>query len=390
MKLCAISFKECWQNDRGEWFSSGGFPLQMAAIGSIFDEMTLLITRGPALPGGIPLPPHARVIPLRHPVGQDTRRKLSVLANLPNYLKIITRHIRQADVVHTPLPGDLPLLGLLIALALRKPLIGRYGGSWADNSQTTFMDRVAKAIMRRFAGDRNVMLATGEGTVEPAPNMHWIFVSALTRAEIQQASPVLNRGLSTPPSLVYAGRLSPEKGVMILINALAELKREGFLPLPRLVLAGEGPQRSDLEQAVAASDCTELVHFAGQLDRAALSKQFLEADVCVQPSLTEGFSKAWLDAMAHGLPVLTTSVGAAQDVIGADGERGWIIPPNDVNALAGALRKVLAGRQLDWPALRRRCRVYTESLTLEDWALSIGKICSQQWKIALIDGKLRS
>ncbi len=380
--LCAVSFKDCWQNDRGEWFSYGGFPLQMAAIGSLFDEMTLLITRGPSRPGGIPLPACAQIIPLRLPIGQDARRKLSVLANLPYYLSMIAKHVWRADVVHTPLPGDIALLGMLVALTLRKPLIARYGGAWVANGQTTVMNRVTKAIMRRFAGGPNVMLVTGEGGLVLAPNMHWIFVSALSQAELQQIHPVLDKGLSAPPRLVYAGRLSPEKGVLYLIEALARLKQENFSPLPHLTLAGDGPQRKELEQSVVERECADMIHFAGQLDRNLLSKQFLIADICVQPSLTEGFSKAWLDAMAHGLPVLTTEVGAACAVIGAEGERGWVVPPGNVDALAIAIRRILS-EPVDWYTLRRRCRFYVEKRTLEDWVERIAHICAEQWKINL-------
>lgn len=362
----------------------------MAAIGSLFDEMTLLITRGPAAPGGIPLPTHAQVIPIRHPIGLDTRRKIFIAANLPYYLGTLAKYIRQADVVHTPQPGDIPLLGMLIALLLRKPLIARYGGSWANNNQTTFMGKFTKAIMRRFAGGgRNVMLATGAGEKAPADKMYWLFSSALSRVEVEQSQPVLNRGLSTPPQLVYVGRLSPEKGIPVLIKALSKLKQEQFHPLPQLSLAGDGSQRKELEQSILKLGCSDMVHFAGQLERNALSALLLGADLCVQPSLTEGFSKAWLDALSHGLPVLTTSVGAAQGVIGANGERGWIVSPNDVNALTDRLRQILSNPQLDWFSLRKRCREYSENLTIEAWGTKIGEICAQKWNKALIDGKLR-
>ena len=115
MRLCVVSFKECWQDDAGTWMSTGGFPAQMAALGALFDEMTLVLTRSQPLVGGIPLPRHAQVVPLRRPVGDDTRRKISVIANAIYYLTSITRHVRSADVVHTPLPGDLPFLGMIVA-----------------------------------------------------------------------------------------------------------------------------------------------------------------------------------------------------------------------------------------------------------------------------------
>lgn len=392
VRVCAVSFKPCWQDDSGQWLSSGGFPLQMRAIGSLFDEMVLVVVR--ASPGaregsgGIPLPPNARVVPLREPRGADARRKLSVVARLPYYLWKIGTGIRGADVVHLPLPGDVPLLGLMVSLLARKRTIVRYGGSWPTNGQTTTMSRFTKACMRRFAGGRNVMLATGSGAAAPAPGVSWIFSTALSSSELERLHPCLDRGIANPPRLVYVGRLSPEKGVMTLLRALDALVRDGFTPLPRLTIAGEGLQRAELELLARDLGVSELVTFAGQLGREALSTELARADFCVQPSLTEGFSKAWLDAMAHGLPVLASDVGAAAAVIGGDEERGWLVPAGDVDALAAALRRVLSG-PVDWPALRRRCRSYVDCRTLEVWASEIAARCSGQWNWALDNGRLR-
>jgi glycosyltransferase involved in cell wall biosynthesis len=130
------------------------------------------------------------------------------------------------------------------------------------------------------------------------------------------------------------------------------------------------------------------VSFAGQLERSALSAALSRADLCVQPSLTEGFSKAWLDAFAHGLPVLASEVGAARVVLGGEGERGWLVPPGDAAALAAALRRVLTA-PIDWPALRQRCRAYVEGMTLEEWSRRIGERCARQWGWTLGNGRLR-
>jgi glycosyltransferase involved in cell wall biosynthesis len=362
----------------------------MTAIASLFDAMTLLITRRERPgEGGLPLPAGADVVVLRQPAGSDLRRKLSVAASLIYYLRTIARHVRQADVVHVPLPGDIPFLGMLVALALRKRLIARYGGSWVANRQTTLMNRVTRMLMRRFAGGRNVMLATGEGETPPAPGMRWIFATALSAEELRAIRPIPDRGLSDPPRIVYIGRLSPEKGVAHLIEAVALLDREGFRPLPEVVLIGSGPERASLEAQVEESGYLRRVRFAGQLDRAGLSAELQRADLCVQPSLTEGFSKAWLDAFAHGLPVLASEVGAARSVIGTNGERGWLAPPGDVRVLARQIRCILT-EATDWPALRRRCIAFAQERTLDAWAREIGQVCAKQWNMALVEGRIRS
>jgi glycosyltransferase involved in cell wall biosynthesis len=248
--------------------------------------------------------------------------------------------------------------------------------------------------------------------------MHWIFASALHANELRDLHPPLDRGLSAPPRVIYAGRLSPEKGVSVLLQALALLDardREsaqsanarsaaprtrtpfdgninGTPHMPtarelRLVIAGDGPLRAALE-AEAARLPAGRVTFLGQLDRPALSRCMREADVLIQPSLTEGFPKASLDALAHGLPVIASEVGATRALVGGSGERGLLVPPGDASALAAAIARML-DEPRDWPALRRRCHEYARTRTLEAWADRAGRLCASQWQLALVDGKLR-
>lgn len=392
MKLCVVSFKECWLGRPGEWLSDGGFPRQMAALASLFDETTLVTPSVPARAGGIALPRAMRMVPLPCPAGVDARRKLSVMAGLTRYVGLIAPQIRDADIVHVPLPGDLPFLGMLIAQALRKPLLARYGSSWAVNGETTLMNRVIKRWMRLAAGGRNVMVATGHDELPPAPRMHWIFASALWAEELRALRPRIDRGLSTPPRLVYAGRLSPEKGVSVLLRALARIEASAGEDdrgrLPCLAIAGDGPARAALEDEARRLLAPGRVTFLGQLDRPALSRCLHAADLCVQPSLTEGFSKAWLDAMAHGLPVIASDVGAARAAIGMDGARGLLAPPGDDAALAALIARMLREPR-DWPALRARCVAFVQSHTLDAWAARAGALCAAQWHLALVDGKLR-
>jgi len=355
----------------------------------MFDRVTMVVVRTEPRAGGLPLPANSRVIGLEPPAGTDGRRKLSVLANLGYYVREIARHVRKADVVHVPLPGDISALGLFLALAFRKRLIARYGCSWALTRHTTVAQRIIRASMSTFAGGRNVMLAVGVGPEPPAPRMRWVTSTALTKAELRSIQPSLTRGLSERPRLVAVGRLSPEKGVGFLIRAFARLKaQQNGHPLPELTILGDGPEREALERECRALGLEHQVTFAGYLNRPELSVALHQADLCVHPSLTESLSKAWFDAMAHGVPVLSTEVGVAASVIGRAGERGWLVPPGDERALAEGIRSALS-HGAAWPDLRRRCRTFVESYTLEDWASEIGRICAEQWGGSFTDGKVR-
>jgi colanic acid/amylovoran biosynthesis glycosyltransferase len=210
--------------------------------------------------------------------------------------------------------------------------------------------------------------------------MHWLFATAIGRDEVDTVRPDLDRAPASPPRLVYVGRLSPEKGVAVLVEAMARLRADSRFAqaMPRLTLAGDGPQRARLEALVAERGCDDVISFAGQLDRVQLVDVLQRSDVCVLPSLTESFCKARLDAMMCGVPVVTTEVGFGREIVGDDGERGWIVPSGDADALARALAHVCTA-PLDWPALRRRCRRFTEEFTVESWAERIERICAAQW-----------
>lgn len=389
MSVCVVAPKPCWRNAEGQWFSNGGFPIQMAGIVSLFDSARLLIAdRGSASEGGIALPRCAVIATMPLPQGADLARKRYIAAHIVRYVRLIMRHIRDVDVVHIPVPGDIGLITMVLSLLLRKRTIVRYSGSWLPTRESTIANRVTRGLMRMCAGGRNVMLATGDGVKPPARGISWIFSTALRGAEIGDIRPDLGRGLGDPVQLAYIGRLSEEKGVAVLIDAMELLKKESTGSLPRVSIIGEGLERQRLETRAARGEVLEYFRFTGQLDRRELSRVLHGMDICVQPSLTEGFSKAWLDAFAHGLPVLASDVGAARQVIGDDGERGWLVPPGDARALATRIRSVMT-RQEGWPGLRTRCRAYVEGRTIEDWGARIGMLCALQWNGAIVGGKLR-
>jgi glycosyltransferase involved in cell wall biosynthesis len=278
---------------------------------------------------------------------------------------------------------------MLVALALRKRLIARYCSSWETTTQTTLMNRVTRQCMRRFAGGGNVMLATGAGDAPPAAHMHWVFSTAISQSELAAHQPDLLRASGQPLRIAYVGRLAPEKGVVDLIEALGLLRSGATLPeqMPRLTIIGDGPQRPMLAARIKQLGYGDRVDFTGQLDRVALLHQLSAIDLCVLPSLTESFCKARLDAMLCGVPIITTDVGFGREIVGHDGERGWLVPAGDAPALANRLQQVMHD-SINWPAMRSRCRSFVEMHTLEMWGQQIGQICARQWQLPFEDGKL--
>lgn len=368
------------------WLSSGGFPAQMAAIASLFDETTLVVMRSEPREGGSALPPEARVIALPALDGEDGERKARLLSRLPTYLRQIAAPLREADAVHVPMPGDIPLAGFLLAYGMRKHLLVRYCSSWESNGQTTRSRRLTKAMLRSAAGGRTVVLATGLGSRPPARRMHWVFSTAVSRSEVAAVQPELDRPLHTPLKIATVSRLIPEKGIADLLRAAGMLA--GQAGRLEITVIGEGPQLPALEALARQNGIQDQVTFTGLLSHDEVLLRLLEMDLCVFPSLTESFGKARVEAMMCGVPLITTATGFGGDMVGEHGERGWLVPYRDPAAISALLREILQGKY-DWPRLRRCCREYAEGFTLERWAEEIGTICADQWGMELAGGKLR-
>ncbi|MEN8515181.1 glycosyltransferase family 4 protein [Burkholderia sp. MS455] len=149
------------------------------------------------------------------------------------------------------------------------------------------------------------------------------------------------------PYIAFAGRLSTQKGVDVLIEALGLLTRQGFDIALRL--AGEGD--TERWRGVAnAHDVIDRVHFEGWLERDDKLSFYRNAFVFCLPSQFEAFGIAALEAMFCGVPVVATRVGGLEDLV-SEGVTGYLVPPNDAEALAGRVRQLLEN-----PALATRMK----------------------------------
>jgi glycosyltransferase involved in cell wall biosynthesis len=156
-------------------------------------------------------------------------------------------------------------------------------------------------------------------------------------------------GLPPVPAVVYAGRLAPEKGVDVLVDAWAGARRRGSLAT--LAIVGDGAERGALERRARDHGILGAVRFAGAADD--VTPWLRAADAFVLPSRTEGLSVALLEAMATGLPVVASDVGGTRAAVG---ETAVLVPPADPVALCAALCAVLEepGRAAALGAAARR------------------------------------
>ncbi|MEM6781328.1 MAG: glycosyltransferase family 4 protein [Pseudomonadota bacterium] len=133
------------------------------------------------------------------------------------------------------------------------------------------------------------------------------------------------------------GRLSEEKGHDLLIRAFAQIAKD-YKDLD-LLLIGDGPKRQDYQDMASDLDIAERVHFAGQSKNPFPVLQ--HARIFVLPSRFEGFPNALVEAMALGLPCLSTKGTIGAETVIDDGRNGLLVEAEDPDAMAAALRNLL-------------------------------------------------
>jgi colanic acid/amylovoran biosynthesis glycosyltransferase len=140
------------------------------------------------------------------------------------------------------------------------------------------------------------------------------------------------------PRLLCIGRLAEQKGQFLLIEAAARLKQEN-LPF-QIVLAGDGPLRSEIEALIGRHDLASQVTITGWLTNAQIREQIIAARVIVLPSFAEGLPVVLMEAMALRRPVISTFVAGIPELVEAQ-KSGYLVPAGCVDRLAEAMRWAL-------------------------------------------------
>ena len=167
-------------------------------------------------------------------------------------------------------------------------------------------------------------------------------------------------------TIITVSRLVPKNGVDILIDAIAEVKKE--IPNVRCVIIGDGPERANLESRITKFGLYNSVRIQGAIPHEEIRSRLHAADIFVRPSRSEGMGIAFVEAMASGLPVVGTAVGGIPDVI-EHVKTGLLARPDDARDLARQIIRLMrdparaqemadagrkkAARDFDWDVIAR-------------------------------------
>jgi glycosyltransferase involved in cell wall biosynthesis len=182
------------------------------------------------------------------------------------------------------------------------------------------------------------------------------------------------------PFLLYAGRVSPHKNVVRMIEAFSalktELEKEQLYPDLKLIIIGDDLSGNpDLRRTVVRSGVQNDVRFLGFIPIEVLRIFYDSAKIFVFPSLYEGFGLPPLEAMAHGTPVVTSNVSSLPEVVG---NAAVLVNPENVFEIMRALHRVLVDKAL---RDRMKDRGYQQA-TRFSWEISVRRVLDVYRQVA--------
>lgn len=185
---------------------------------------------------------------------------------------------------------------------------------------------------------------------------------SLTRTEIRQRV-----GWEEDPVIFSAGALVPWKGFICLLEAVVVLRKK--VPNLRLVIAGDGPQREELEERVAQAGFDPSSVVVGALPQGMMLELLQAADVFALNTGYEGLSHQLIEVMQAGVPIVTTPVGGNPELV-EDGKTGILVAYNDRDALAKALQELLQDTKKAATfaqAAKARASAFTPEKSMRAW-----------------------
>ena len=157
------------------------------------------------------------------------------------------------------------------------------------------------------------------------------------------------RALAEKPRIITVGRLAAEKGQLILLQAIAALSANGIEA--DLELVGDGPLKAWIEGEISRLHLHDRVSLTGELSAEEVKARLHEADIFCLPSFSEGLPVSIMEAMAIGVPVVSTLIGGIPE-LAIDGKVALTVPAGNVEALAGALGRMISDETFRQSAVR--------------------------------------
>jgi glycosyltransferase involved in cell wall biosynthesis len=253
------------------------------------------------------------------------------------YLVALWRAAGRCDVFHVMANSGwswtlFAVPAIRIARLRGVPVVVNYRGGEAE----TFLERAHERVRRTL--NQCAVLAVPSGFLQTVFGRYGIRAEILPNiVDLSRFHPA-EQGRQRGAHLIVARNLEPIYDNATAIHALALVRQ--VRGDARLTITGTGPEEPWLRRLAVELDLGDFVRFAGRLDRDAMARLYREADIALNPSTVDNMPNSVLEALASGVPVVSTNVGGVPYIV-QDGTSALLVPPRDPQAMATAVLRLL-------------------------------------------------
>ena len=356
---------------------------EINALSTLFDKVHHLGCLHPESAPASALPydnDNIMFIPVPPAGGKSFRDKLTILKLTPVYIRKIWKALNETDVVHLRCPANIPLLGLLLLIIRKRPVIrwAKYAGNWEAGPDYPFFYRLQRWILKQnFA--RCYVTVTGEWGDQ---KQHVITFNnpCLTLEEISLAKKAsIKKDISAPAQLIFVGALNERKGAGRLLRVIYKLKDSGYPII--LNILGDGQNRHDYEKWCKDHGIEDIVNFQGWIPKPALKNFYQKAHLNILPSESEGWPKVLGEGMAYGVVPVAGAVSSIPQMLNKT-RAGVSIDPFDIDGFVAAIQRMIEEPEV-WKSYSQNSIKYAPLFTYEHYLASVKGLFKTAWNVDL-------
>ncbi len=384
MILLIISHTPHYLNCDGSVVGWGSTVMEIDQLATLFSEVIHLALLQNLNPPGGSLPyqnQKVRTILVKPAGGKSWLEKISYIWRLPDWLAVMKREIRNADVIHIRCPAIISLLALFAVKlwAGSKPCWVKYAGNWLGRANEPLTYYWQRKLLLAFH-NRCVVTINGRWSNQPQ-HVHSFYNPSFSVSDLQAIKPCIEeKSLSEPLQLLFVGRTDHDKGVGVVLTILEQLLLAGIHA--DLALIGDSPERQFFEQEAIELGVSHYAHFLGWKDRLELDKEYAKAHFIILPSVSEGWPKVLSEAMAYGVVPLASDVSSIPQILG-ETRAGHAFPANQPQLFVDKIIQYTLDKEA-WKITSQYGKKAANLFTYETYLDSVRKLFYNSWRIELI------
>ena len=274
----------------------------------------------------------------------------------------------KATHIHVRCPGNMGLIGCFAQVFFPfKKKTAKYAGNWDPKSRQPLSYRIQKSILKSTFFTHNMQALVYGDWPDKTRNIKPFFTATYSQ---KQMKPIAKPGFETGVNLIFVGVLEAHKSPETIIEVVKILHENGIQV--QATLCGDGKERGILEKMVTSYVLEEQVNILGNVPSSEVRKLMEESHFLVFISRSEGWPKAVAEAMFWGCVPLTSRVSCVGNMVGNNGERGFLMG-NDPQQIAAKISSLLAAPE-DYSQISENASAWSRQYTLDYFDTEIQKV----------------